>query len=143
MLKQIIFFLQCSLIVSSFSLINHNGRTLNFKLFAKKPTAEVTSISNNDPSLEPKAKKSSSTKINDNHKIVDKDARSEALSGVLHQIERSYGKGSIQKLGETPSMNVATTSSGSMTLDLALGEKKILFTPSKSIKSIKTTTNKQ
>ena len=47
--------------------------------------------------------------------------RVEALSGVLHQIERVYGKGSIQKLGETPSMNIATTASGSLTLDLALG----------------------
>ena len=49
------------------------------------------------------------------------EARAEALTGVLHQIERSYGKGSIQKLGETPSMNVAMVSSGSFTLDMALG----------------------
>jgi len=49
------------------------------------------------------------------------DSRMEALTGVLHQIERCYGKGSIQKLGEAPSMNVATTQSGSMTLDMALG----------------------
>ena len=48
-------------------------------------------------------------------------ARSEALAGVLHSIERCYGKGSIQRLGETPSMIVETFSSGSMTLDLALG----------------------
>ena len=47
--------------------------------------------------------------------------RKEALNGVLHSIERCYGKGSIQKLGETPAMNVATTSSGSLTLDIALG----------------------
>jgi recombination protein RecA len=45
----------------------------------------------------------------------------EALSGVLHSIERCYGKGSIQKLGETPAMEVATTPSGSLTLDIALG----------------------
>lgn len=49
------------------------------------------------------------------------NAKLEALSGVLHQIERVYGKGSIQKLGETPSMNIAVTSSGAMTLDMALG----------------------
>lgn len=47
--------------------------------------------------------------------------RNEALSGVLHSIERCYGKGSIQKLGETPAMEVATTPSGSLTLDIALG----------------------
>ena len=51
-----------------------------------------------------------------------KSARLEALQGVLHQIERSYGKGSIQKLGQTVSMNVEMISSGSMTLDIALGE---------------------
>jgi len=50
-----------------------------------------------------------------------KGDRVEALSGVLHQIERVYGKGSIQKLGDTPGMNVETTPSGSLTLDLALG----------------------
>lgn len=48
-------------------------------------------------------------------------ARLEALSGVVHQIERSYGKGSIQKLGETSTVNVETFSSGSVTLDMAMG----------------------
>ena len=48
-------------------------------------------------------------------------AKLEALSGVLYQIERSYGKGSIQKLGATTSLDVETTSTGSITLDLALG----------------------
>jgi recombination protein RecA len=48
-------------------------------------------------------------------------AKLEALQGVLHSIERSYGKGTIQKLGESPTMTVETTSSGSMTLDIALG----------------------
>ena len=52
---------------------------------------------------------------------LDADAKKEALSGVLYQIERAYGRGSIQKLGETPRMLVDTSSSGSMTLDIALG----------------------
>ena len=47
--------------------------------------------------------------------------RSEALAGVLFQIERCYGKGSIQKLGDATSLAVAVTPSGSLTLDLALG----------------------
>lgn len=51
----------------------------------------------------------------------EKEAKKEALFGVLHAIERSYGKGSIQKLGESASMNVETTPSGSLTLDIALG----------------------
>ena len=53
----------------------------------------------------------------------NKSAKREALSGVLSQIERVYGRGSIQKLGESPSMKVETFSSGSLTLDLALGSK--------------------
>ena len=53
----------------------------------------------------------------------NKSAKREALSGVLSQIERVYGRGSIQKLGESPSMKVETFSSGSLTLDLALGDK--------------------
>jgi recombination protein RecA len=52
----------------------------------------------------------------------DRDSsRFEALSGVLHQIERSYGKGSIQKLGHTSSVNVETFPSGSITFDAAMG----------------------
>ena len=49
------------------------------------------------------------------------DPKKEALEGVLHQIERSYGRGSILKLGETNRMEVACTSTGSLNLDIALG----------------------
>jgi recombination protein RecA len=48
-------------------------------------------------------------------------AKRAALDGVLNQIERSYGRGSIQKLGEASNMAVATISSGALTLDAALG----------------------
>lgn len=40
------------------------------------------------------------------------DPRRQALDGVLHQIERCYGRGSILKMGDTTSMNVETTSTG-------------------------------
>ena len=43
------------------------------------------------------------------------------LDQVLAEIEKQFGKGSIMKLGENPHMEVETTSSGSITLDLALG----------------------
>ncbi|CAM9319707.1 unnamed protein product [Ectocarpus sp. 6 AP-2014] len=49
------------------------------------------------------------------------DPRRQALDGVLHQIERCYGRGSILKMGDTTSMDVETSSTGSMTLDIALG----------------------
>lgn len=40
------------------------------------------------------------------------DPRRQALDGVLHQIERCYGKGSILKMGDTTSMDIETTSTG-------------------------------
>ncbi|CAN0130871.1 unnamed protein product, partial [Discosporangium mesarthrocarpum] len=51
----------------------------------------------------------------------DPDPRKQALDGVLHHIERLYGRGSILKMGDTSAMNIETTSTGSMTLDIALG----------------------
>jgi recombination protein RecA len=48
-------------------------------------------------------------------------AKKAALLGVLNQIERSYGRGSIVKLGDATHMRVDTIGSGSLTLDAALG----------------------
>jgi recombination protein RecA len=48
-------------------------------------------------------------------------AKKAALLGVLNQIERSYGRGSIVKLGDAAHMRVDTIGSGSLTLDAALG----------------------
>ncbi|CAM9918592.1 unnamed protein product [Heterosigma akashiwo] len=49
------------------------------------------------------------------------DPRKQALDGVLNNIEKLYGKGSILKLGDNGAMNVECTSSGAITLDAALG----------------------
>lgn len=49
------------------------------------------------------------------------DDKKKALATTLAQIEKSYGKGSIMKLGENASMNVSAVSTGSLSLDLALG----------------------
>ena len=43
------------------------------------------------------------------------------LDQVLAEIEKQFGKGSIMKLGDSHHMEVETTSSGSLALDLALG----------------------
>ena len=52
-------------------------------------------------------------------KSVDK---SKALEAALSQIERSFGKGSIMKLGAKDSViEVETVSTGSLSLDIALG----------------------
>ena len=50
--------------------------------------------------------------------IKDKD---KALAQVLSDIEKQFGKGAIMKLGGNEHMNVETTSSGSLSLDIALG----------------------
>jgi recombination protein RecA len=47
--------------------------------------------------------------------------KQKALNVVLTQIERTFGKGSIMRLGDASRMRVETIPSGSLTLDLALG----------------------
>ena len=49
------------------------------------------------------------------------DDKKKALETTLSQIEKAYGKGAIMKLGENASMNVSAVSTGSLTLDIALG----------------------
>ena len=44
-----------------------------------------------------------------------------ALETVMARIERECGKGSIMRLGENASMNVSAVSTGSLSLDFALG----------------------
>ncbi|MBO6019749.1 MAG: recombinase RecA, partial [Clostridia bacterium] len=44
-----------------------------------------------------------------------------ALETVISRIERDCGKGSIMRLGEVANMNVEAVSTGSLSLDLALG----------------------
>jgi recombination protein RecA len=47
--------------------------------------------------------------------------REKALNMVLTQIDRTFGKGTIMRLGDAGRMKVETTPSGALTLDLALG----------------------
>jgi len=47
--------------------------------------------------------------------------RKQALDQALKSIERQFGKGSIMKLGEQGNQKLPTVSSGSLTLDIALG----------------------
>ena len=49
------------------------------------------------------------------------DERQAALDMALKQIEKQFGKGSIMKLGEKTDLEIATSSSGSLALDAALG----------------------
>ncbi len=47
--------------------------------------------------------------------------KQKALNMVLSQIEKTFGKGTIMRLGDATRMRVETISSGALTLDLALG----------------------
>ncbi|WP_305852475.1 recombinase RecA [Gracilibacillus caseinilyticus] len=47
--------------------------------------------------------------------------RKQALDMALKQIEKQFGKGSIMKLGEQAEQKIATVSSGSIAVDVALG----------------------
>ena len=47
--------------------------------------------------------------------------KKKALETAIAQIEKNYGKGAIMRLGEDIHTNVAALSTGSLTLDMALG----------------------
>lgn len=52
---------------------------------------------------------------------TDNAGKQKALNMVLNQIERTFGKGTIMRLGDATRMKIETISSGALTLDLALG----------------------
>ncbi|MGF1732116.1 recombinase RecA [Photobacterium kasasachensis] len=49
------------------------------------------------------------------------DNKQKALAAALGQIEKQFGKGSIMKLGDNRTMDIETVSTGSLSLDIALG----------------------
>ncbi len=50
-----------------------------------------------------------------------KDSRSQALQLAIDQIEKQHGKGSIMKIGSGPIAKIESISTGSISLDVALG----------------------
>ena len=60
------------------------------------------------------------TKITD-ARPTTAEAKKKALETVLAKIEKDYGKGTIMRLGDDISVNVEALSTGSLSLDLALG----------------------
>ncbi|MDD1415906.1 recombinase RecA [Dolichospermum sp. ST_con] len=52
---------------------------------------------------------------------TETSGKQKALNIVLGQIERTFGKGAIMRLGDATRMRVETISTGALTLDLALG----------------------
>ncbi len=54
---------------------------------------------------------------------TNKDERLRALDAAISQIEKQYGRGSIMRLGDnTQNMKVETVPTGSLSLDIALGQ---------------------
>jgi len=51
----------------------------------------------------------------------EKEAKLKALSLAVDKVEKTYGKGAIMKLGDKQVVNVDTISTGSLSLDIALG----------------------
>ncbi len=52
---------------------------------------------------------------------TDRDAKLKALQLTVDRLEKAYGKGTIMKLGDKPELDVDTISTGSLSLDIALG----------------------
>ena len=53
--------------------------------------------------------------------MANKDERKEALSAAIGQIEKQFGKGAVMRLGDNANLEVAAVSTGSLSLDIALG----------------------
>ena len=53
--------------------------------------------------------------------INEVDEKKKAIEGAIGQIEKNFGKGAIMRMGEAPELEVSAISTGSLTLDLALG----------------------
>ena len=54
----------------------------------------------------------------ENKKLIE---REKALETALLHIEKQFGKGAVMKLGQTENLNVESISTGSLSLDIALG----------------------
>ena len=54
-------------------------------------------------------------------KKLDSAEKTKALDVAMSQIEQTYGKGSIMKLGQRSVMDIESISTGSLSLDVALG----------------------
>ena len=51
----------------------------------------------------------------------EKDNKLKALKLTLEKLEKEHGKGTVMKMGDSPDITIEATSSGSLSLDLALG----------------------
>ena len=59
-------------------------------------------------------------KTGKNQEIEAKE-KNKALEAAISQIDENFGKGSVMKLGQKTDINIDAISTGSLSLDLALG----------------------
>ena len=52
---------------------------------------------------------------------VESKEKNKALEAAISQITDNFGKGSVMKLGQRRAMDIESVSSGSLSLDIALG----------------------
>ncbi|XMR37609.1 hypothetical protein ACLK2C_14375 [Escherichia coli] len=55
--------------------------------------------------------------------------KQKALAAALGQIEKQFGKGSIMRLGDSKTMDIEAISTGSLSLDVALGHRRSAVRP--------------
>ena len=65
-------------------------------------------------------------------------ARNDALQGALTQIERQFGKGSVMRMNDRAQVAIGAVSTGSLSLDLALGQMATLRAPAAAESSLVT-----
>ena len=61
------------------------------------------------------------TKEKEKQEVNVSPEREKALKLAIEKIEKDFGKGSIMKLGDKPSVSVESIPTGSLDLDIALG----------------------
>ena len=59
--------------------------------------------------------------IENNSNNMDKENKNKSLEAAVGLIEKTYGKGSIMKLGSKANVDIESISTGSISLDIALG----------------------
>jgi len=59
-------------------------------------------------------------KSSKNQEIENKE-KNKALEAAISQIDENFGKGSVMKLGQKTALDIESISTGSLSLDLALG----------------------
>ena len=67
------------------------------------------------------AQKSTKQPVTQKISLSTDEERKKALATAIAKIEKDYGKGTIMRLGDDIPVNVEALSTGSLSLDLALG----------------------